>query len=124
MYECGTCGYTTKRSFNFDLHTNRKIPCKPKVAIISKSFEPNKGSKNEPICSVIEPFESFKTNDNLACNKCLKTYSNNSSLKRHFKNCIGSNPLECQNCFKIFKTSIARCQHNRLVNCKRPVNAP
>jgi hypothetical protein len=124
MYECGTCGYTTKRSFNFDLHNNRKIPCKPKAAIISKSFEQNDSSDIELISGVIITPEFFEPNGSFGhtCNNCNKTFTLKQVLVKHQKSCSGppTNPLECHICLKLFNTSAAKCQHNRKVKCKRP----
>ena len=73
MYECGTCGYKTKRKWSFDYHNNRIIHCKPKAVVITKSFEQNDSSDNEPICGVIMTAEFFEPKGSFGhtCNNCI-----------------------------------------------------
>ena len=130
MYECDNCGYQTKRSFNFNLHTSRKTPCKQKPVGI---FQPNTVDTLQS-GNGVKPQSGLHVECNLngaqqilhTCVKCSKSFKLKQVLTKHFKTCSGppTNPCECQICFKIFKTSTAKCQHNRKVKCERPIDVP
>jgi hypothetical protein len=110
MYECGTCGYETKRKWSIDYHNNRKIKCKPKAVETSKP-------ENDAINLICQSTNGLLEH---TCVKCSKSFKLKQVLTKHFKTCSGppTNPCECQICFKIFKTSTAKCQHNRKVKCE------
>ena len=116
MYECATCGYETKRKWSFDYHNNRKKKCKP---LIDNPIQQKNGLLN----GFDNTSKQNRGFDN-KCSKCNKCFNLKQVLTTHFKNCSGLNPLECQICFKIFKTSTAKCQHNRKVKCERPIDGP
>lgn len=61
-YECDRCHYITNNKRDFDIHTNRKIPCNPN--------KPNK---------------KIKVNKNFFCKTCDKSFSRQDSLARHNK---------------------------------------
>ena len=71
MYECGTCGYKIKS--HLTTITIVKIHCKTKAVVITKSFEQNDSSDNEPICSVIMTSEFFEPKGSFGhtCNNCI-----------------------------------------------------
>ena len=112
MFKCNVCSYETDRKYNLQHHNNRKNKCKP---LIDDPIQQKNGFDNTS--------KQKRDLDN-KCTKCNKCFNLKQVLTRHFKNCSGLNPLECQICFKIFKTSIAKCQHNRKVKCERPIDVP
>ena len=48
MFECTTCGYQTNRSYNFNLHNNRKTPCKPKIIVLENKNNIDSNEKSDP----------------------------------------------------------------------------
>ena len=123
MFKCNVCSYETDRKYNLQQHNSRKNKCKP---LITEPIQQKNGlltgfsKQNEGFDHTSKQNRGF---DN-KCSKCNKCFNLKQVLTRHFKNCSGLNPCECQTCFKIFKTSIAKCQHNRKIKCKPPVDAP
>ena len=125
MYECETCGYQTKRSFNFNLHTNRKVPCKPKVVIESVNENVNKSENvNKNVNKNVN--ESGKVNiqstgiddKSKQCLKCNKWFPTNQNLNRHSKICTGVDALTCPICLKTFRTRSAKSRHkSKKVQC-------
>ena len=97
MFECTTCGYQTKRSFNFNLHNNRKTQCKPKV-------------NTENVNKNVKEFENVKQNTDII-NKFV-----NINVKHEKKT---SYALTCPICLKLFNTRAAKSIHkNKKEPCK------
>ena len=141
MFECGTCGYQTKRSFNFNLHNNRKIPCKPKVMTetINKDVDIVEPTDHdvEPTDRDVELIDRDVEliNHNVAymnvtatkaaksCLKCGRCFPTNQNLDRHTKTCQGVDALTCPICFKGFNTRSAKSRHKtKDVKCVPPLN--
>ena len=121
MYECETCGYQTKRSFNFNLHTNRKVPCKPKVKKEDNhNVEYNVEFNHNPNHNIDfkNPNVEFQKNPNLNGDP---THQNVDKAGLYWSSemCTGvSKALICPVCFKVFNTRAAKSQHrNKKVKC-------
>ena len=78
MFECATCGYQTKRSFNFNLHNSRKTPCKPKAIVHIDSKDSGSVALDDDNCigyvsndSKDSGYSALKDDSN-KCYKCSK----------------------------------------------------
>ena len=126
-YKCFRCGYIAKQKSNLVNHLKRKNICLPKnddVSIESiinyygfevNQFEPklnpndekNKVKKlnpNEPKLKKFEPKMNPKwvqkqVSKMYTCHYCNKSYTTNSHMRRHEKNCKIKNKLELENEF-------------------------
>jgi len=140
MYECNLCGYKTKRSYNYNLHVNRKTPCKPKVIDLAKikheglsvnsqgdgdsndkggSFKDKTASKSEGLTQICEPIGDVNK-----CNRCYKAFSRKSGLAQHSKICVGVKTIHCPICLKIFSSPQTKYEHKKNVKCKPPIDVP
>ena len=134
MYECGTCGYQTKRKWSFDYHNNRKIPCQPlRVQPHVINDEGVKSGNSEGVSDhckgYIAPVDNSNDNNTVIfalnqCNKCYKVFSRKSGLTQHSKICVGIKTIHCPICLKIFSSPQTKYEHKKNVKCKPPENAP
>jgi hypothetical protein len=63
-------------------------------------------------------------NINLICQKCNKCFKSKQNVKKHSLKCTGLDPKQCQTFYKLFSNSKAKGKHNKVVNCKRPLDLP
>jgi hypothetical protein len=133
MFECTTCGYQTKRSFNFNLHNSRKTPCKPKVNTENvhngnQNVHDNYNHVHNSKQNVHDNYNlvhnsNQNVHDDKACVKCGKCFPTNQNLDRHSKICTGVDKLTCPICFKAFNTRSAKSQHKKNVKCNPVVTS-
>ena len=82
MFECGKCGYTTKRKWSFDYHNNRKIPCEANPDQVKKKSKVSKSEQIGIICpQITTPIQ---------CEVCLKVFNTISAKYKHKKK-----PISC-----------------------------
>ena len=128
MYECGTCGYQTKRSYNFNLHNSRKTPCKPKLIVADEKNNLNSKGKPELNGKDLNVSLSFDVNGkglcNNICQECTKVFSCKSSLTKHSKICKGIKTIHCPTCLKVFSCKQSKYEHRKNVKCHPPIHKP
>jgi len=101
VYTCKRCGFSSHIKTHFKRHLeNRKKPCKPIFSNIS--IETMKKEINENVFHIV-PFESklnpkksselnlnkseINSKSKYICDYCNKSYSTNSNMSKHMKNC-------------------------------------
>lgn len=118
---CSMCDYTTRRSYNLKRHIEmvhkynvQKVP--EEVGKVSKLV----GKVPETVEKV--PFYVGKvpqlsdTNSGVyKCDECYKTFSSETTLKRHASCCKGvSSALECHLCGDVMKNKTAKWRHMKI----------
>ena len=98
MFECGTCGYQTNRSFNFNLHNSRKTPCKPKNVISNVINVNDNKNKLENVSNNVNVFDAntVKKKDSLSCPICLRRFTTRQAKSLHKKNVKCKPPVELE----------------------------
>ena len=134
-FVCETCGYSSNRKYNLELHQRNPKTCEkrllrqhkydlpqkckiiPQKVIIEQEFPPQK--------VIIPPFppqkvtilQSDESNNSFNCNICSKSFSCKWNKERHMKTCKGASSLQCPTCKKIFSTKQSKHQHIKAGKC-------
>mgnify|MGYP002633082042 CR=1 FL=1 len=136
VYRCDICDYETTRLLNFQRHTLRKRPCKPKLvyndatngvqSVGQKVHSVGQkvhfdGQKVHSVGQKVH-FDGQKVHSvgTLRCSKCDKVLSCKRRLKTHEDQCEGFNKLQCQICLRVFATKQSKYNHIKYVKCAPP----
>ena len=134
-FVCETCGYSSNRKYNLELHQRSPNACEKRLKRLS----------NETVCQNVNEngqnvnagCQKVNANVNVGCQnvnvgcqnvnvtiehpnkckKCNKILSSKRNLDRHDKNCSG-NPLQCPICKVSFTTRQGKYQHMKNVKCE------
>ena len=127
-----TCGYSTNRKYNLELHRRSPNACERRLKRQHK-IEPTQNVS--PLVSLpvqnVSPLVSPPTQNvspptqNVSpiiiikhCSKCSKMFNRNSDLLRHEKTCNGLHSLQCPTCKYKFTCASSKSRHIRLGNCE------
>ena len=146
-FVCETCGYSSNRKYNLELHQRSPNACEKRIKRLSNETHVNQkgqivnpGGQNvnqkgqivnpggqivnpsvNPSGQIVNPDENIVNvtikNSN-KCSKCNKILSCKKSLTRHEKNCNGDNPLQCPTCKVCFTTRQGKYKHMKSVKCE------
>jgi len=128
-FVCGTCGYSSNRKYNLELHQRSPNACEKRL----------KRLNDDTLCQTVNEKGHFVNADcqnvnadvnvgcqnvnvtiehSNKCKKCNKILSSKRNLERHEKNCSGVDPLQCSICKVYFTTRQGKYQHMKNVKCE------
>ena len=124
-FVCDTCGYSTNRKYNLELHQRSPNACEKRL---KRQHKPDPTENVSPLVSsptqnvsplVSSPTQNVSPTNNIKhCSKCSKMFNRNSDLFRHEKTCNGLNPLQCPICKYKFTRASSKSRHIKLGNCE------
>jgi len=128
-FVCETCGYSSNRKYNLELHQRSPNACEKRL----------KRLNDDTLCQTVNEKGHFVNADcqnvnadvnvgcqnvnvtiehSNKCKKCNKILSSKRNLERHEKNCSGVDPLQCSICKVYFTTRQGKYQHMKNVKCE------
>ena len=128
---CETCGYSTNRKYNLELHQRSPNACEKRLKRHDKntdgqSVKHMKQFVNTGGQSVKHMKQSVNTDGQIViinnkdifdCKRCNKVLSCKKSLVRHEKVCKGVDSLQCPTCKMFFNTRQSKHQHIKAGKC-------
>jgi len=132
---CNTCGYSSNRKYNLELHQRNPKTCEkrllrqhkfdppqkckiiPQKVIIEQEFPPQKVIIPHFPPQKVTILQSDESNNYFNCNICSKLFSCKWNKERHMKTCKGASSLQCPTCKKIFSTKQSKHQHVKAGKC-------
>ena len=131
-FVCETCGYSTNRKYNLELHQRSPNACEKRLKRHDKTTAKQNGHdfvkdtqqnghenddffvKDNKMVIINNDF-FVKSNE---CRFCFKILSSKQRLISHEKMCCAKvNPLQCPTCNKIFSTKQSKHQHIKAGKC-------
>ena len=128
---CDTCGYSTNRKYNLELHQRSPNACEKRLKRHDKntdgqSVKHMKQFVNTDGQSVNHMKQYVNTDGQIViinnkdifdCKRCNKVLSCKKSLVRHEKVCKGVDSLQCPTCKMFFNTRQSKHQHIKAGKC-------
>ena len=146
-FVCETCGYSSNRKYNLELHQRSPNACEKRLKRLSNETarnnvgdkgknvgdkgnnvgengnnvggnENNVGDKGNNVGDCINDKNTTNITSN-SCKKCKKSFSTYKYLLKHEEKCKGiTNPLQCPTCKKVFSSRFTKYEHMKNVKCE------
>ena len=134
-FVCETCGYSSNRKYNLELHQRSPNACEkrlkrqhilnppqkckiiPQKVTIEQDFPPQKVIIPHFPPQKVTILQSDESNNLFNCNICHKSFSCKWNKERHMKTCKGASSLQCPTCKKMFSTKQSKHQHIKAGKC-------
>jgi len=131
-FVCETCGYSSNRKYNLELHQRSPNACEKRLKRLSNETagqNPTLMGQNATLmgqnttlvgqnATLVGQNATLQSNNEFNCGACNKKLSCFKSLNRHLKICKGVNSLQCPTCKKTFSNSGAKSRHMKNVKCE------
>ena len=136
---CKTCGYSSNRKYNLELHQRSPNACEKRLNRLNNETDgqnPTLVGQNATLigqnatlmgqnptlmgqnATLRGQNATLQSDNEFNCNVCNKKLSCFRSLNRHLKICKGVNSLQCPTCKKTFSNSGAKSRHTKNVKCE------
>lgn len=138
-FVCETCGYSSNRKYNLELHKRSPNACDKRIKRLNNENSeqnatlmgqnPTLVGQNATLMGQNATLvgqnttlrgqnATLQSNNEFNCSACNKNLSCFKSLNRHLKICKGVNSLQCPTCKKTFSNSGAKSRHMKNVKCE------
>ena len=117
-FVCETCGYSTNRKYNLELHKRSPNTCEKRLKKPHESVPCQKVNAISQNVNVECQMVNVNNKNQHICNSCNKILANKRNLERHRKTCKGIDSLQCPKCKKIFSSKEGKYQHMKNVKCE------
>ena len=132
-FVCETCGYSSNRKYNLELHKRSPNTCEKKIKRqhikdfpqdVNPSVDhapQNVNPTPQNVNSSVDPTPQnvyFNNKNNFKCEFCNKDLSSFWNLKRHIITCKKADSLQCPTCKKTFTSRQGKYKHMKSVNCE------
>ena len=132
-FVCETCGYSSNRKYNLELHQRSPNACEKRLKRLSNELGDKKVNLNDKKVSPNDKKVNPKVNPDDKkvnpkvnpgdeslnnCKYCNQTFASKSYLMKHEKTCNGLNSLQCPTCKKMFRSKQSKYKHIKNVKCE------